>query len=270
LSKEKESQTLPGAIHGEIRYPYGTVAHATVRAGDVFAITDDAGKYEMPALVAGSYTVSVEPPFPGYEATAENIVLAPGETRVLDINLDFEKTLVDGYVYDKDGKPVEGATLSELKCGKFHDTAVTDGTGYFKFDRASPGAQFIRVNAPGYMGQTLDFAANKGEKTSLEFHLVPATHKIHGTLSDEKGNPIDGEVVLSSESGIMLQRTASNAETGYFELPALPGTYNVLATSGQHSSEGWRGSVSADTKLDFKLKPLQRVDRTPDHKHHWD
>jgi hypothetical protein len=243
-----------GAIRGEIKYPWGTVADATVKAGNRSAVSDRAGKYEIPALDPGPYSVNVEPPFPGYEAEAQNVAVAAGETRVIDFYLDFEKTIVHGYVYGQDGKPIAGATLSGVS-GKDMETTVTDEKGCFKFESASPGNQFIRVNAASHMGQTRDFTAKKDEKTQLEFHLNPASCKVHGTVLDEKDRPLRSEVFLSSESGVILQKTKSNAETGYYEFPVLPGTYNLLANATDYLSEGWRGSISADAKVDFKLAP---------------
>jgi hypothetical protein len=106
------------------------------------------------------------------------------------------------------------------------------------------------------MSETRDFTANKGEKTKLEFRLTPASCKISGLVLNENGSPISGEVFLSSESMVILQKVPSNAETGYYEFSAVPGTYNILANASGYNSEGWRGSVSADTKLDLRLTSI--------------
>ncbi len=245
-----------GTIQGEVKYPWGVVALATVRAGDKKAVTDRTGKFEIRALDAGSYTISVEPPFPGYEAQSQIVAVAAGQTKQVYFFLDFAKTTVHGYVYGKDGKPIPGAILSDVMCGKDLKSTVTDGTGYFKFDGASPGNLFVRVNATGYMGETLDFASKKGEKTKLEFHLTPASCKISGIVSDEQGGPLGGEVILSSESMVILQKVPSNAESGYYEFSVVPGTYNILANAAGYSSEGWRGPVSTDSKVNLKLTAI--------------
>lgn len=244
-----------GTIRGEVRYPWGRVAGATIRVGNRSAVTDTDGNYEIPAVDVGSYSVSVEAPFPGYEATSENVTIETGKTGRVDFYLDFAKTVVHGYVRDEDGKPIAGAILSGVKCGKDMRSTVTDGTGYFKFEDASPGTLFIRANAAGHMGQTRDFTTVEGGKTLLEFHMTPAKCKVYGTVSDKEGHPLGGEVFLSSEVGIILQKSPSNVETGYYEFPVVPATYNILASAAGHISEGWKGMVSADTKVDLKLDP---------------
>jgi hypothetical protein len=244
------------AIRGEIKYPWGAVAHANITVGGKSAESDREGKYEIPDLDPGDYSVRLKVPFPGYETSPQNVTIAAGETKVVDFYLDFEKTIVHGFVYGVEGKPIAGATLSGVMSGKDVVTAVTDEKGYFKFENASPGYQFIRINAPGYMGLTQDFTAKKNEETKLELHLTLGTCKIFGTLLDENDKPLHGEVVLSTGSGAILQKTESNDETGYYELSVLPGTYNLLAKRSAYRSEGWRGSVSADQKHDFKLEPI--------------
>ncbi len=244
-----------GIIQGEIKYPWGTVAHATVTVGDKHAISDAAGKYEISILDAGEYTVDVKVPFPGYQITPQRVKLASDETKVVDFYLDFEKTIVSGFVYGAQDKPILGATVSGVMSGKDVETAVTDEKGHFKFDKASPGYQFVRINAPGYMGLTHDFTAKKNEETKLDFHLTPGTCKIFGTVLDENDKPLRSAIILSSGAGAILQKTESNAETGHYELSVLPGTYNLLAKGTDYRSEGWRGSISTDRKIDFKLAP---------------
>ena len=249
-----EALAEKGTIRGEVSYPWGTVGYATVTVGDRSTVADTAGKYEILVMNPGAYNVTAKAPFPGYEAPAQNVTVAAGETKVVDFYLDFEKTPVHGHVYGEDGKPVAGATLSGVISGKDVATAVSDDKGYFRFENASPGNQFIRVNAAGYMAGTRDFDAKKGDETKLEFHLTPASCKVHGTVLDENDRPLWAEIVLSSESGIIFQKTQSNAETGYYEFPVVPGTYGLLATASDHQSKGWRGQISSDQKLDFKLE----------------
>lgn len=244
-----------GAIQGEIKYPWGTVAHATVTIGVKSAISDPTGKYKISTLDAGEYTVDVKVPFPGYQTAPQHVTLAKDESKVVDFYLDFEKTIVSGLVHGVQDKPIGGATVSGVMSGKDVETAVTDEKGHFKFDKASPGYQFVRINAPGYMGLTHDFTAKKNEETKLDFHLTPGTCKIFGTVLDENDKPLRSAIILSSGSGAILQKTESNAETGHYELSVLPGTYNLLAKGTDYRSEGWRGSISTDRKVDFKLEP---------------
>jgi hypothetical protein len=261
VSPSLEEPTKKLAIRGEIKYPWGAVARAIITVGGKSAESDREGKYEIEDLDPGDYSVQVEVPFPGYETSPQNVTVTAGETKVVDFYLDFEKTIVHGLVYGAEGKPIADANLSGVMSGKDVVNAVTDETGHFKFENASPGYQFIRINAPGYMGQTQDFTAKKNEETMLELHLTPGPFKIFGTILDENDKPLRGEVALSSASGAILQKTESNGESGYYEFSVLPGKYNLLAKRSEYRSEGWRGSVSADQKHDFKLEPIMPIGR---------
>jgi protocatechuate 3,4-dioxygenase beta subunit len=245
----------PGNVRGEIKYPWGTVAQATVIVGTRSVLSDYEGRFEVVGMKPGDYSIDVRAPFPGYEAPPTKVTVVSGETAVVDVYLDFERAIVHGHVYDQDGKPVAGASLSGVIGGKEAVTTSTDDKGYFKFENASPGAQYIRVSAPGYMAKTLDFTASKSEETKLDFNLTKAAHKLHGTVSDENGRPLRAEMVLSSSARIILQKGFSDGETGYYEFPVLPGTYGLLATVPEYQSEGWRGDITSDTKVDLNLKP---------------
>lgn len=96
--------------------------------------SDSAGAYEISALIPGVYDVTVKPPFPGYTMPPQKVELASAETKVVDIYLDYEKTVVEGHVCDQDGKPIAGATLSGVLAGKEIGTMSTDEQGHFMFE----------------------------------------------------------------------------------------------------------------------------------------
>jgi hypothetical protein len=246
-----------GLIRGNIKYPWGVVKEAKVVIGEKSVLSDNEGTYEVKALEAGSHSILVQPPFPGYETPAQTAELKEGETKVVDIYLDFKKTVVDGRVYSQEGKPITGATLSGVLSGKDMDSVTTDKDGHFRFDRVTPGDRFIRVNAPGYVGETRDFTAPEKQTTNLEFHLTPAACKVHGYITDTAGNPLEAEVLLLNR-GTVVQKTISNTENGYYEFPASPDRYEVLPMAQGYTPKGWSGAVEADTKADFKL------DRAPE------
>jgi hypothetical protein len=241
-----------GTIKGTVRYPWGTVKDALLKAGEKSVVSDNAGGYEITGLAPGTYLVTAEVSFPGYSALPKSVEVAAGETKAVDIDFDFKKTVVEGNVYDKEGKPLVGATISGVLTGRDPAKAVTDEKGYFKVDTASPGAQFIRVNADGHMGETRDFTAPEAATTTLEFRLAQATCKVHGMVADKSGRPLRAEVHLS-KSGVITQRTSTDPKTGYYEFPVLPGTYDILANAEDYLMEGWRGEVSTDTKVDLSL-----------------
>ena len=245
---------LGKAVTGTIKYPWGTVSGATVTLADKSVVSDPAGKFEFAGLAPGVYNLVVRAPFPGYEAPPQTVEVSRSETRVMDVFLDFEKTVLEGHVCDQDKKPIAGAVVSGVLSGKDVVDTTTDPSGYFRFDEANPGYQFIRVNAKGFMGEVRDLETRKGDVTTADFQLTSAPCRLHGTVTGQDGKALRAEVVVR-KSDIIIERTSSDAETGYFEANVLPGTYGILATAPGCRSEGWRGEVSTDTTVDFKLEP---------------
>jgi hypothetical protein len=256
-SRKIPEDTSKGIIRGTISYPYGTVKGAKIALGEAYTLSDAAGNYEFTALNPGSYSVVAEPPFPGYEASLQTVELEAGITQIVDIYFDFKKAVVEGRVYDQEDKPIVGATLSGVLSGKDMESVTTDERGSFRFGRVTPGDRFIRVNAPGFLGETRDFKAVENEPTTLEFHLEPATSKISGTITDDVGRPLRAEVLLM-KGGIVVQKTTSNPETGCYDFPVVPGRYEILLVIPGYITRGWSGSITADTKADFSLKPMPR------------
>jgi hypothetical protein len=248
-----------GTINGTVKYPWGIVKNAKVVIGERYGFADGDGKYEITGAAPGKHAVTAQAPFPGYEVQVQEIDIGAGETKTVDFYLDFEKAVVDGHVYDQDGQPIAGAILDGVRSGKDMETRVTDDKGYFKFERATPGNLFVRVNAAGHMGEIRDFVAKKGEKTELEFRLVRGTCKISGIVTDKTGRPLHGELRAQLTSGLILMKTISNEDTGHYEFSVLPETYDIVAAVDGYQAEVRRESISEDTEVNFKLTPLSEL-----------
>lgn len=245
-------------ICGVVKYPWGIVKKATVKAGPKIVQSDDKGEYKISELAPGRHTIAAEAPFPGYEATPIEVEVVAGEIKVVEIYLDFKKTIVEGAVCDLNGKPIAGALLSGVLSGADTETAKTDEQGHFRFDRVSPGDRFIRVNAPGYAGDTRDFTAKENEATKLEFRLTPASYKISGNITDEEGRPLQVELILM-KMGIAVGKTTSDPKTGYYEFPVLEGIHEVIAQAPMRIAKSWRGSVSSDIRADLRLAAIRET-----------
>jgi hypothetical protein len=250
-----------GTINGIVKYPWGIVKNAKVVIGERYGFADGDGKYEITGATPGNHAVTAQAPFPGYEVQIQEVDIGAGETKTVDFYLDFEKAVVDGHVCNQDGQPIAGAILDGVRSGKDMETRVTDEKGYFKFERATPGNLFVRVNAAGHMGEIRDFVAKKGEKTELEFRLVRGTCKISGIVTDKTGRPLHGEIRAQLTSGLILMKTNSNAETGYYEFSVLPETYDIVVSVEGYQADVWRGKISEDTTVNFKLTPLSELPR---------
>jgi hypothetical protein len=248
-SDEKKEKAV---IRGTVKYPWGEVRKASVTVGEISVVSDNAGNYEIASLDPDSYNVEARAPFPGYEAATQKVELAAGEIKVVDFYLDFEKATVEGHVCDVDGKPIGGAVMSGVLYGQEMQTVTSDDQGFFRFDKVTPGDRFMRVNAQGYMGQTKDFTAKKEGVTTVEFRLQPASCRIYGTATDESSKAIQAEIFLM-KSGVVVQKTRSDASTGDYEFPVLPGIYEINAVASGRTPTGWHGSVTTDMKVDLSL-----------------
>jgi protocatechuate 3,4-dioxygenase beta subunit len=249
-------EVAEGVIRGKIKYPWGAVKSAKIVVGEETTLSDNIGNYEFTSLRHGVYQVVAQAPFPGYEAASLTVEVKADETKVVDIYLDFKKTTAEGHVYDQGGKPISGATLSGVLSGRDMESVTTDEEGHFRFDRVSPGnRRFVRVNAPGFVGETQDFTAFETEPTVLEFHLKPATFRIYGKVTDSEGKPLKGEVLLL-KMGIVIQKTVSDGQTGYYEFPVDPGRYELLTSPQGYLTKGCVSDIStADAKADLSLDP---------------
>jgi hypothetical protein len=248
-------QNAQAVILGTVKYPWGVVKDARISAGDRTTVSDSNGNYELSGLSLGSYSVVVQAPFPGYEAPPQLVELVAGDVKTLDIYLDFIKAIVGGHVYSRDGTPISGATLSGVLSGKDMGSSTTDSEGFFRLGKVTPGDRFIRVNAPGFVGETRDFKAVQNQSTTLDFHLTPASCKISGIVRATDGKPLSGEILLLKQ-GVVVQKAISNAETGYYEFPAVPDRYEVLPVVSGYTPSGWSGAVTADIRADFTLNPV--------------
>ena len=252
--EEPKAKENVGQVEGTVKYPWGQVADATVTIGGKSIASDSNGKYVASDLAPGTYDLIVHAPFPGYVATSEKVEVVADQKKTVDIFLDFERAVVEGHVYGEDGKPIADATISGVLCGKDVDSKTTDEKGYFKFDAVTPGNRLMRVNAVGFMGAVHDFVAKQGEMATLEIRLTPAAYKLHGTVTDSDGRPLQADVVVS-RSGVIVHKTSSDATTGHYEFPLVHGTYDLLATAQGLRSQGWRGEVSSDAEVNIKFDP---------------
>jgi len=116
-----------GMIRGTVRYAWGIAEDARVKVEEKSAVTDKLGAYEITGLTPGKHILTAEVPFPGYDSSPKSVEVAAGETKTVDVDFDFKKTVVEGHVYDTEGKPIIGAIVSGvLRQGRDPATAVTD------------------------------------------------------------------------------------------------------------------------------------------------
>lgn len=177
-----------------------------VITGHAEVVTDDDGRFEVPALIAGAVdiTVKVNDSLPYRVAGLTKAQLKTGETASIEIPL-IRGVVCRGLVVDRaTSKPIAGATISVSNQGAFSRTLTTGEDGTYEAVVA-PGqlfVNFVRAPAP-YMTPVNQFRDEKvsadspGIVTLQPFALVGGV-SLGGIVVDEQDQPVAGARVIAS------------------------------------------------------------------------
>jgi hypothetical protein len=204
--------------------------------------TATGGRYQLDALVPGTYAVHASAPglapvrWRGPDGEVA-LALASGARRDgVDLILARPAALISGRVLDVGGGPVVGAAVAATRRdrgrgGRFHlrttgGFAVTDGDGRFTL-AAAPGEVVVRARADGYADGSLDAVAPTSE---LVVTLTPAS-AIEGLVVDREQRPVVGALVDLSELGGDGPQARSDGAGRFRLAPVAPGRYRPRAVS---------------------------------------
>lgn len=192
-----------------------------------------------------------------FSITDQTIVIKPKQLLALDllkslfVNIDIE-----GYVTDKSGQPLIGATVQVID----HKNILTDQSGRFRFTNVVPGA-IVKVSFMGYVAQ--EQPAKKGR---MLFMLSPSESKLdevqimaYGTTSRRlaTGNitKIKGDVVQNTPASNPMLALQGR----------VPGV--IVTPSNGHPGATVEIQVRGRTQLDFNTSaaetPLYVIDGVP-------
>lgn len=149
--------------------PQGPTAYQTETT-----FTDEAGEYNLPALLPGEYlaTFSKE----AHNIFETTIVIGANEEIVLDVVLETATAVViSGTVVDEAGDGIEGATLTLSGYSNF--TATTDASGNFSLEAFAEKEYELEVFHPLYEAETLTFTSEIGDSTLDPVTLTLSLHK---------------------------------------------------------------------------------------------
>jgi carboxypeptidase family protein len=135
-------------------YPQSSSGSGQAEAPKRSAITDGAGGFEVPKLVAGEYAMSASGPG-DYLNIEYGVARAGGPSRrlrvkdgaQLDVTLRaWRGAAIAGHVYDERGAPVIGAQIRLLeKDAEVHGWGTTDDRGAYEIVRLAPGEYTVGV-----------------------------------------------------------------------------------------------------------------------------
>jgi hypothetical protein len=177
--------------------------------------------YEFKFLPAGRYELETISDMLGH--VKYNIRLAPGETKVLDINLGRCGRL-QGIITGRDGEPLAGVELSISSPGR-ELSATSDGEGRYSLEDLSPG--YIHLTIPGgkFGGTWFDFELKKDQDRELDVDFSTAGD-VKGRILKADGKPL-GLAALRVESPHRTVEVVTDREGRFRSEGLFPGMCRV-------------------------------------------
>ncbi|WP_049971325.1 S8 family serine peptidase [Haladaptatus cibarius] len=167
-----ELDPTPGTISGTVTASDTGegVANVTVAAEDDDGnihetTTDENGSYSL-TVTAGTYVVNVAET-PGDYRPDEIVTVAPGETvDGVDFTVEPVEGVIEGYVTNAAGIPVEGANVIDADQGAFNVT--TDENGYYRIENLDRGTYALRTTHDRYPDSDITFAEVAANGTTTQ------------------------------------------------------------------------------------------------------
>jgi len=196
-----------------------------------YAMTNITGEYSITNVSAGNYSITASKW--GYFLVPKNLTIPFNDSHV---RVDFELVPdiplptvgnLTGYITDRDtGEPISGAYVITLVP---YLLVQTDDDGLYYFRGLNEGSYLILAWIDGYVTEDRDIFIVAGMTKTLNITLgkepgPPPPPTITGNVTDQKGNPIAGALVVRINSPYPFNGTTD--ENGHFRFENLSvGTY---------------------------------------------
>ncbi len=242
--------------------------------------TDDAGRAIFDKVPGGELLIEVRPDDARLKST--NTVLAPGEEKIVRVDIAPAEASVEGMVY-LDGEPVSSAMVRlfvETAAGSETLSQSVTASGEFRFAQVPVGKAQLGVvtGAPRRWALVDDIALTAGQVTTVDLDVTEAAQLqgvVNGVAANEAAQivvyrgTIALEEALSIGIGHPVDPTVASKpqidESGAFEAPLQkPGTYTVVLytcpenDSTQRVHRDYRVVEVPESRalnLDFNLTP---------------
>ncbi|MBU7592485.1 carboxypeptidase regulatory-like domain-containing protein [Metabacillus halosaccharovorans] len=192
--------------------------------------TDGNGDYFITGLEPREYRVVFTAD--NYSSEVFRIFLEPGESRVIDVDLEANPSVIRGQVTDAiTGLPIERAGIITVLSGSGVNIASTetDQNGIYILTNLPTGTYDVIFSAEGYVTETRSIILPPNEMLFLNIALVPNPGSIRGSVREEGSLTPIGEALVQvfSPTGTLLGVTLTDVEGNYF-ITGFPGGEAVV------------------------------------------
>jgi hypothetical protein len=217
-----------------------------------------------------------EKPVPVPAADASGPEKSPAARRAGDEDDPSTSVTVVGRVVGaKDGAGIEGAVVVLRRHDDDDDRDLerdaivrSDAGGGFALDDVAPGRYALSATAPGHLPavlRALEVGSSAPDPITLK--LDAGGHRLHGTVEDITGGPIEGAMVRAVPvEGFAALRAHEGfatltADDGGYALQVAAGRYRVEVSHPDYASRSHSVEIgSGDLRQDFQLVPTAVIE----------
>lgn len=233
------------------------VANATVKASRYGFIritnTRESGYFEFKAPQIG---IEIEAEAQGYLRNSTWINASKEQT--ITIRLTPESSMIRGYIYDKNGKPIPDAEIrigdhKELHKQRYYKITNSNSTGYYEL-KIPAGHFWMRVWKEGYMGNLteLEIAYNEVRGIDVVLESLPKADAVVYGYVLCNDTALSGVKVKLSDRRV-YDKIAYSDKSGYYEIKTVPGRFWLFAEPEVYS-ECIDVHISSGERLRIDLK----------------
>jgi hypothetical protein len=195
-----------------------------------------------------------------------------GKTLSTTVHVSPRPSILTGIVRDESsGVPISGAIVvidDGAVTGGVHYQLLTPADGSFETAAIPPNTYTVETTASGYVPQTQSVIVVEGEPTTDMDIALAAIEPfvVHGTISDDRANEIEGATVTLAEVDSLDQRISTiTDQRGSYLITKDPGQYvdDYLLTAtkpGYTDGSATFGIANgANLEKDFTLVPTGSV-----------
>ncbi|MCF6409864.1 carboxypeptidase regulatory-like domain-containing protein [Pseudalkalibacillus salsuginis] len=200
-------------------------------------VATQSGEFIFPNLAPGSYVISAAAP--NFAADVVGAAVISNQTTEVTLSLIPDPSMISGQVSGTDGQPIGNAIIRVIDLNEnVIRTGATEANGRYSIGNLPPGSFQVVVSAPNTGSQMTGVTLTPGSSQSLDFVLTFDPGSAIGEIFNPNGDPISGvTVILRDEHGGFIASVLSNSFGAYKFEDLSPGSYNIVATAPNFSTE---------------------------------